>query len=215
MSNLQAVQELTVNVTKLNARDQKFANDLIAQFDARGLSEKQMYWVKELTNRANKVAPAPREQIDVGEFAKMIALFDNAAKKLKSPAVRLFNEEEGEIILNVAGEKARQPGTINVATPGGYGKGTWFGRVLKNGALEVSPRNKPSASLIALLTAFAADPAKVAAEYGKMMGRCCFCSKKLTDQRSTYVGYGPVCAENWHLPWGSPEDVTFQLLIGG
>lgn len=42
----------------------------------------------------------------------------------------------------------------------------------------------------------------VAAEYGQRTGRCMFCRRKLTDGRSVTMGYGPVCAEKNHLPWG-------------
>lgn len=41
-----------------------------------------------------------------------------------------------------------------------------------------------------------------AAEFGHVTGACVFCGRKLTDERSISVGYGPVCAENQHLPWG-------------
>lgn len=41
-----------------------------------------------------------------------------------------------------------------------------------------------------------------AAKFGKLYGICCFCSRTLTDERSIGVGYGPVCAEHYGLPWG-------------
>lgn len=41
-----------------------------------------------------------------------------------------------------------------------------------------------------------------AARFGKLYGICCFCSRTLTDERSIGVGYGPVCAEHYGLPWG-------------
>jgi hypothetical protein len=43
----------------------------------------------------------------------------------------------------------------------------------------------------------------VAAEHGHKTGNCCFCSRPLNDARSTEVGYGPVCADKWELPWGT------------
>jgi len=33
-------------------------------------------------------------------------------------------------------------------------------------------------------------------------GNCCFCRRELTDKRSTEVGYGPICADHFSLPWG-------------
>jgi hypothetical protein len=55
------------------------------------------------------------------------------------------------------------------------------------------------AGLVALLERFAKEPAKVASEFGRATGRCCFCNAALTDARSTAVGFGPVCAETWSL----------------
>ena len=41
-----------------------------------------------------------------------------------------------------------------------------------------------------------------AAAWGHAHDRCVFCSLGLTDERSVAVGYGPVCAGNYGLPWG-------------
>ena len=41
-----------------------------------------------------------------------------------------------------------------------------------------------------------------AKEYGQRTGRCIFCRRQLTAHESTIVGYGPICAERNHLPWG-------------
>lgn len=41
-----------------------------------------------------------------------------------------------------------------------------------------------------------------AAQFGHDYAHCVFCSKALTDERSTTVGYGPDCAERVGLPWG-------------
>jgi hypothetical protein len=41
-----------------------------------------------------------------------------------------------------------------------------------------------------------------AAAFGKLVGRCCFCSHAIDTPESTAVGYGPVCATKYDLPWG-------------
>ncbi len=53
-----------------------------------------------------------------------------------------------------------------------------------------------------LLIELDADPIKTASEHGKATGRCCFCALHLTDERSVGVGYGPICAGKYGLPWG-------------
>lgn len=42
-----------------------------------------------------------------------------------------------------------------------------------------------------------------AAAYGRATDHCVFCGHGLEDERSTTVGYGPVCADNYGLPWGA------------
>ena len=32
---------------------------------------------------------------------------------------------------------------------------------------------------------------------------CCFCNRALEDERSTAVGYGPICAGHFGLAWGN------------
>lgn len=44
--------------------------------------------------------------------------------------------------------------------------------------------------------------AEQASEFGRLYGICIYCSRDLTDERSIAVGYGPVCASNYDLPWG-------------
>ena len=132
----------------------------------------------------------------------MTQLFDRARKHLKAPAI-VIGIGGKEIRLSVAGQRARAPGSINVASNEGWDDRTWYGRILSTGEFEASPRDKTPDGLIDGLQRFAADPAGVAAEHGKLTGKCCFCNTALTDNRSTSVGYGPVCAKNYGLPWGS------------
>lgn len=47
----------------------------------------------------------------------------------------------------------------------------------------------------------AEDPEAAAVENGLLTGNCCFCAAGLTDHRSTSVGYGPICAQRYALPW--------------
>ena len=59
--------------------------------------------------------------------------------------------------------------------------------------------------LTSILSKLAGAPARIAAAYGKLTGNCCFCGTGLTNDNSTDVGYGPVCAKRWGLPWGKKE----------
>jgi hypothetical protein len=53
--------------------------------------------------------------------------------------------------------------------------------------------------VVELLRKLAADPHRVAAEYGNRFSECCFCGLPLKDDRSVAAGYGPVCAKNYGL----------------
>lgn len=83
----------------------------------------------------------------------------------------------------------------------------WNGGVRWNGSYHNDygvRRVRPAleAALLPYLRDLAADPVAFAAATGRAQCWCCFCSRPLTDDRSTTRGYGPVCARTYHLPWG-------------
>ena len=151
--------------------------------------------------------PEPKVE-SLGDFTAVLELFATAKQKLKWPKIKLDTRHGGTIKLSVAGLNAKRPGTINVADDAPFGQGTWYGRITAEGVFEVSPSGEKSEHLYTitqLLKALAADPAGVAARHGRQSGNCCFCSLELTDQKSLDVGYGPVCAKNFGLPWGAKK----------
>ena len=141
-----------------------------------------------------------RGPVDLGDMKPMLSLFKAAGSKLKHPKINL-NVGGAAIVLTVAGDRAAKPGTINVKSPGSFETSSWYGRIELDGSY-VPSRQAPK-GIEQHLLAFAADPAKVAAEHGHKTGQCCFCNRPLDDARSTEVGYGPVCADKWQLPWGT------------
>lgn len=155
--------------------------------------------------------PAPsatRQTTQVGSMAGVLALFAKAkASHLKRPAIVLHVAGAGEVRITMAGDRARVPGSLNVATNQKFGEGIWYGRILVDGNFEASPRDATPAGLVDGLVAFAARPAEVAAEHGLLTGRCCFCNIALSDGRSTAVGYGKTCAGKWGMPWGKAHEV--------
>lgn len=134
----------------------------------------------------------------VGNLSGIMRLFDTARQHLRFPAIVLDGFR-----LSIAGPRARVPGSLTVTSDDRDqdGQRAWYGRVQSHGEFEPS-RDAP-ADLGDKLRRLAADPAGVAAEYGRLHGRCCFCNKALRDERSTAVGYGPDCADHYGLPWGT------------
>lgn len=193
---------------KVPERDRSFAQSLVAQGQQRGLSEKQQHWVGVLVNQALGVKPTAV----VGDFSGVYDLFQRAAKHLKYPKVTLLTDDGVPLQLYVSGPRSKMPGVVNIrdastAEERAYDDAVWYGRVTSDGTWHQSGRltedQKPRLKLIAkLLKEFAKNPEEIAAEYGKLTGNCCFCSRALEDERSTEVGYGPVCAKRYGLKWG-------------
>jgi hypothetical protein len=130
------------------------------------------------------------------------ALFDKAsASGLKWPKIRLITPAGQNVALGRAGDRSKYKGQVMVTDGGPFGSNVYFGRVDQAG--EYHPTDQSTPEIRSLLEQLGADPAKVASAYGKLTGNCCFCHRSLfgEDQRSTDVGYGPVCARKFGLPW--------------
>lgn len=190
-----AVAAGTVAADKLT-----FAQSLIDQSKRKALSDKQMFWVNKLA--ANK--PSTAAVANVGDLTGINQLFDKAKQHLKFPAIVMSVPAANLTVrINVAGQGARFPGSLNVTSgekPPMGERRDWYGRVHKDGTYE--SRGNADEAITERLIAFAADPAAVAAEHGRLTGRCCFCNRHLQDERSTAVGYGATCADHYGLPWG-------------
>lgn len=136
--------------------------------------------------------------------SSIYALFETAiSHSLKFPKIRLRAANGETVVLKLNGSRSKYEGSICVANDAAYGASDnkYFGRIERNGAWI--PARDSSPVIVALLDELAANPAETAAKYGKLTGNCCFCSTPLKDARSTAVGYGPICADHFGLPWGS------------
>jgi hypothetical protein len=192
---------LQAAVAKLPAHQQDFALSLLASWTGRGLSEKQRVWVFKLVDKAEGHGPAPAQ---VGNVGGIVSLIRGAGRNLKRPALLLATDGPDTLRVTIAGPASREPGTLNVTTTtrGDDGRYGWIGRIGTDGVFRPGQSLTPNAvqNVTRALVAFAADPAGVAAEYGRRTGACCFCARRLTDGVSVAMGYGPVCAEKWGLP---------------
>jgi hypothetical protein len=211
------IEELQTKFALLRDTDRTFAASLCNQFWRKDgeLSPKQTEWVGKLLDRANTPVPPPtaaQPAQRIGDLGGILALFARAQGHLKYPAIVLLHDPvvvstDKMLRITVAGEQARYPGTLNVTSfEKVYGdKRAFYGRVKLDGSYE--PYDTVSADLTTqiatALRLLAADPARTAAEHGRLTGRCCFCNIALEDERSTAVGYGPICARHFGLAWGS------------
>lgn len=182
---------------QLRKSESEFGRSLAEKFTRFGWSLNQRRWAHYLVWYAQQPTSPPA--VTAG-LKSIVELLDHAAKSLQYP--RLSFEVGGRTVqLARAGANSRAPGSINVTDGRGYGRNTWYGRIDRDGATTIA-----DSAILAFLSDFATDPARKAAEYGRSSGCCCFCATTLTDERSTRVGYGPVCAKKFGMPWGIPSD---------
>lgn len=181
-------------------RDQEFAQSLENQWKARGLSSNQWVYVHKLAMAPP--TPPKREAALQVDFDRVSAMFARAAKRIKYPSITLRTADGLEVCIRLAGDKSSEPGSIAIC--GEYdptsSRRFWFGRISTDGSFHSLPKCPPS--VVDLIRRLNELPEEVATEYGRLTGHCCFCNLKLTDGRSVAVGYGPICADHYGLPWG-------------
>jgi hypothetical protein len=175
-----------------------FGCDLVRKAEKYGLTADQNVWVHVL---ASEIAGATESEAPVEGFAPIVMYLEAArAAGIKWPKIRLVTADLRPVVLSLAGNRAKRPGTANITDGGPYEQNTWYGRISVGGILE--PGRKLDEGVVEVLKAFADDPAGTARAQGSLTSNCCFCGRTLETMESVGAGYGPVCAGRWGLPWG-------------
>lgn len=196
------IERLRVVTGKLGLSDREFAASMVSQFDKKKrLSEKQWLWVGRLAERA--INPPKRETVDLGSFKRVYDMFSEAKKHLKHPKIR-FQLDGFDVAIHLAGGFSKYNGNVLVTDGQPYGMNKWYGHINKDGVWEHPLRPVPE-EVVKIVTELSKDPEGMASEYGKLSGKCCFCNRELTTENSTEVGYGPICARHFNLPWGGKK----------
>jgi hypothetical protein len=199
------IVRLNVAVKNLTGGDVDFASSLLRQYKSRGhLSDKQWHWVSVLTERG-EAAPTPEERLTAaveaapslgGSFAPIITMFNLARSNgLKRVGVRLVDEHGYRLKIYPAGENSVNRGWL-------YVKGSEYLGKIDPKTGKFLPSRDCRDSVIRALKQFATDPVQAAKGYAIRTSNCSFCGIELSDPRSVEVGYGPICAERYGLPWG-------------
>ena len=207
-------------------RDNAFALNLYNQHSKYGrLSASQWFWVHKLAAEvqgsqqadAPDVAPETRPvsrdvQLPSGSFSRVKAMFDLAhSNGIEYPKLRFITSGGKQIQLSVCGEKSRTPGAVNVTSvAAAYHMRTWHGVVMEGDTFRKS--SDCTDAVADFVWQFFAYPDAVATAHGLKTGVCCFCARKLTDERSVYMGRGPVCSAKWGLPYGERPPKTEYAL---
>jgi hypothetical protein len=169
----------------------------------RRLTPAQAAWIHKLATDAVS-PPAPRPTAEGLNLAPVVALMDKAAaaqKRLPKIELRTSQDPTGTpVVLRQAGARSNAPGSVSITDGAPFGRNLYFGRINRDGT--VTKGREWRGDVEALLHRLAVDPAAVAGQHGVATGICCFCGLLLSTAESRSVGYGPICAEKFGLPWG-------------
>lgn len=123
----------------------------------------------------------------------IVALFDAAA----ASGLQVPHIDATHFYAYRATAQSRNPGSVTILSKRG---GAYYGSIMRDGTLRLGRDCPPAAA--EQIKAFAADPITNSVVEGRTRGRCCFCSTPLDTDASQTVGYGPICAQRYNLPWG-------------
>lgn len=135
-------------------------------------------------------------QVNREAVARIAALFTTAREHgIQRPAIHVHG-----LRFTLAPSYSRNAGSIYVTSNARLrSERTYFGRI-QEGVFIASP-NCTEQTVESILD-FGRNPSAVARAHGHATGICCFCRHSLTDARSVAMGYGPICADHYGLPWG-------------
>jgi hypothetical protein len=211
---LEKAQYIIDNLAKLG-NSQGFAKSLASKalLLPNNLSQKQLEWLDKLAGWAENGKPEP-VKISLGNFKSIYEMFKKAKNHLKYPKVKLLTKSGNPVFLYMSGNSSHVPGVINVSNGKKYGHpdNKWYGRVFEDGEYQKSG-SVHDPEVDELLQSLANSPVEVAHFYGKQTSQCCFCSKELTDSKSVAVGYGPICAYHFGLPWGDLSHSEVKAIL--
>lgn len=225
------IKTLENNIDLLEDKDdRRFARSLTNYYDKFGyLSDKQLFraaqfWsavnalgatqantvskvVKEVV--ADKVIHEPIVKIDA---TVLLAKFDKAAEELKYPSIEYLigDSADGKFLgVTVAkikfartGANSKHPGGILVSDGVPWPQGKIFAQIKRDATVVLHTNIWEFPQFQQFLKKIIESPDIEFATNGKRFGNCCFCGKELTTKESLDVGYGPICAGKWGLPWG-------------
>lgn len=170
-----------------SARTNEFMLSL-SKRDADRLSPDQITWVHVFAVRDSKPSPNKLAGKIVKDFVatNLVALMNKAAAaqkrwpKIVLAGMTLLRKPNGEILVRNASKQR----IAIIANSGHVLQGSMNDRQLD------------------VLKSMSENPEKVASQHGIATGQCCFCNTLLSTMESRSVGYGPICAAKFGLPWG-------------
>lgn len=201
MSHHDLVTYMDQHKEELTAKEQGFVKNCVKDLRKYpSLTWKMHKWASSIVHRVmNKDVQSAYDKLP--SLKGVFDIFATAADNLKFPKITFDTDNLGVIRIQRAGAKSKYTGQLMITDGRRFGDNRWYGRIDLDGNM-VAGMDVMTDPQIKFLERFSKDPVAIAREYAKESGHCCFCNKELTDKKSTSKGYGPVCAENYGLPWG-------------
>jgi hypothetical protein len=130
---------------------------------------------KHVATQAEKAA-APTSGVDLTDIPAGTYAVPNGETRLK-------------VAIRKPGKNSRWHGSIFVDDGAEYGSRQNYGRQM--------PGKEYEGDIVEQLKAIAADPLEAMKAYGKLVGQCGACGRKLEDETSIEIGIGPVCLKKF------------------
>jgi hypothetical protein len=181
-----------------------FAASLLDQVKKKGdLSPNQLQAVYQSIAREEDWAKqreqkATQTQFDMEDLLARFALAVEAGKK--RPKINV-----GDLLFSLAPAGGRNAGHVYVKGEKDWdGERPYLGKITPEGKLYLGAG--VSDEIRDRILAIGSDVVKSAKAHGAQHGNCCFCGSPLSTDASVSNGYGPICADNWGLPWVVREE---------
>lgn len=126
-------------------------------------------------------------------------VFSNGGKK--RPQIKFSKSPDTpRVAFKLASLASKYKGSVMVTSGGAYNQSHFFGHIHEG---IFTPAPKCTDEITKFVVKFATNPHKMGSAYGLATMHCCFCSRPIDTVESKTMGYGPVCANKFGLPWGA------------
>lgn len=187
-----------------------FCQSLLRQWERSGrLSEAQLYWFHKLALEPTtaKEQPKVEEPEGLGPYVPLLALLTAGQQcNKRQPRVKI-PLPGGVLAIKLMGDRSKNAGCLAITN----GVSGWRDRPNSEfyGYVGVTGHWKPTYNtpeyIKSAMEALAPNPTAWVAAFGQRVSYCVFCATQITTTESLAVGYGPVCAERFSLPWGTKK----------
>lgn len=141
----------------------------------------------------------PKQQISNLSENNLFALLDKAKAKMLFPKITVLTDtiQRGRLVAYMSKDRNK----INFVDSGKYPDNQYYGMIYRTKPNQFIMGRDCSSEIRSVINTLMSDPIGLAKIHGQQYANCCFCGKLLRNKNSLTVGYGPICAENWGLPW--------------